>query len=72
MAAKSYVIALEAALGPRQRPIVPRHGLAPSPGKLKRNDLTLRSGAQDRVSKGGHEHLVCGPSFETALRASSG
>jgi hypothetical protein len=36
------------------------------------NDLTLRSGPQDRVSKGGREHRVCCPSFETALRASSG
>jgi hypothetical protein len=27
--------------------------------------LTLRSGPQDRVSKGGHAHLACCPSFET-------
>src|SRR5262249_12569270 len=33
--------------------------------------LTLRSGPQDRVSKGGIESPRC-PSFETALRASSG
>jgi len=30
------------------------------------NHLTLRSGPQDRVSKGGYTHHVCGPSFETA------
>jgi hypothetical protein len=33
--------------------------------------LTLRSGPEDRVSKGG-SHSYCGPPFETALRASSG
>jgi hypothetical protein len=30
-----------------------------------RNNLILRSGPQGRVSKGGHEHRVCCPSFET-------
>jgi hypothetical protein len=39
---------------------------------LSNNDLTLRSAPQERVSKGGHEHRVRCPSFETALRASSG
>ena len=34
--------------------------------------LTLRSATQERVSKGGYEHYVCCPSFETALWASSG
>src|SRR4051812_13093723 len=28
--------------------------------------LTLRSGPQARVSKGGHEHRACCPPFETA------
>jgi hypothetical protein len=36
------------------------------------NHLTLRSRAERGVSKGGNENLVCCPSFETALRASSG
>ncbi len=36
------------------------------------HNLTLRSGVKRRVSKGGHAHFVCCPSFETALRASSG
>jgi glycerol-3-phosphate dehydrogenase (NAD(P)+) len=35
-------------------------------------NLMLRSAPQERVSKHGHEHHACGPSFETALRASSG
>ena len=34
-------------------------------------DLILRSGPKDRVSKDG-DALTCSPSFETALRASSG
>ena len=41
----------------------------------KRSDqlnLTLRSGPQDRVSKGGNKRDLCCPPFETALRASSG
>jgi len=33
---------------------------------IDHHHLTLRSGAKRRVSKGGNEHLVCGPSFETA------
>jgi hypothetical protein len=32
---------------------------------MKPNDLTLRSGPEGRVSKGGNEHRACGPSFET-------
>jgi hypothetical protein len=35
------------------------------------SDLILRSGPKDRVSKDG-DTLTCSPSFETALRASSG
>jgi hypothetical protein len=31
----------------------------------KPTDLTLRSGLKGRVSKGGNEHPVCCPSFET-------
>jgi len=32
---------------------------------LEQKHLTLRSGPQDRVSKGGSEHRVWHPSFET-------
>jgi len=36
---------------------------------IEPDDLTLRSGPKDRVSKGGIEHLACCPSFETHRRA---
>jgi len=40
---------------------------------MKPNNLILRSGAQDRVSKDGNEHRLCCQPFETrAARAPQG
>ena len=47
-------------------------GTATTIRSLRTINLTLRSTPQACVSKGGRAHRVCCPSFETALRASSG